>query len=499
MTRLRGPLADSYPAAVALVISALVPYLALSSAMTPLTPVLSHRLGLSRQALELTNGMANAAYAFGTVLAVQFAVHLRARRMLLLYATIFVIASVMTALAFTPGFFIAGHVLQGLCTSLMLIAAVPPLVVGWPSSRMPWTGVVMNLCIFGAVAIGPVIGGVQAGSGGWHLLFWLVAGAGALALLFVLLTFEDEPPQDRSAPWDFVAVGLAGAGAGAAFFGASELQTHPLLDLIVLLPLVAGAVAIVVLVIHQYLAKRSLMPMRQVATTKPVAGIIAAMSAGAASIAAIDLAEQALQKSGSPTHVAMLFWPEFGAAFLAAAVFGLLFRTRLIAVLAFGGLIALSGGIAVMTGVGAGPHALVVVGSGLVGLGVGCSVSPALFLVGFSVRSAQIQRVFALVELLRAVAAFLAAPLVLHLAMTVNGGATKAGIETGMWVCFAIASAGALGSSYVFLLGGARLQRPDLERWEKGDEPAWYSPSLAGAIRGARRSRNRQRPATRKA
>jgi hypothetical protein len=83
----RGPLADSYPAAVALVIFALVPYLALTSAITPLQPILEKSLPLSGQALQLSTGMANAAYAFGTVLAVQFAVHLRGRRMVLLYVT----------------------------------------------------------------------------------------------------------------------------------------------------------------------------------------------------------------------------------------------------------------------------------------------------------------------------------------------------------------------------------------------------------------------------
>lgn len=68
--RFRGPLADSYPAAVCLVVFALIPYLALSSAFTPLMPLLSKGLHLSDQALSLTTGMANAAYAFGTVLAV---------------------------------------------------------------------------------------------------------------------------------------------------------------------------------------------------------------------------------------------------------------------------------------------------------------------------------------------------------------------------------------------------------------------------------------------
>ena len=51
----------------------------------------------SPQALQTTSGMANAGYAFGTILAVQLAVRLRPRRLLLLYSVTLVIASVLTA------------------------------------------------------------------------------------------------------------------------------------------------------------------------------------------------------------------------------------------------------------------------------------------------------------------------------------------------------------------------------------------------------------------
>jgi len=43
------------------------------------------------------------------------------------------IGSVMTAAAQNAGMFIAGHIIQGLCTSLLLIAAVPPLAIGYPA------------------------------------------------------------------------------------------------------------------------------------------------------------------------------------------------------------------------------------------------------------------------------------------------------------------------------------------------------------------------------
>jgi hypothetical protein len=125
----------------------------------------------------------------------------------------------------------------------------------------------------------------------------------------------------------------------------------------------------------------------------------------------------------------------------------------------------------------------VAAGSGLIGLGVGASVSPALFITGFSLRSAQIQRVFALLELLRGITAFLVAPILLYLA-TVIGPSAAAGTRTAIWICLAIALGGVLVTLAVFVLGGGRLQVPDLETWQNDGEPAWASPPLLARLRG---------------
>ena len=66
-------------------------------------------------------------------------------------------------------------------------------------------------------------------------------------------------------------------------------------------------------------------------------------------------------------------------------------------------------------------EAATLVGSGLTGIGLGATVAPALFGAGFSLPSASLQRVFAIVELMRAVAAFMIAPIFAHLAATVGG------------------------------------------------------------------------------
>ena len=82
-----------------------------------------------------------------------------------------------------------------------------------------------------------------------------------------LLTFEDAPPADRDAPRAPLAIGLAAAGCVAAFYGASELLTHPFLDARTLLPLLVGLALIVVLVVNQYRSNRPLLTIRSMLTS----------------------------------------------------------------------------------------------------------------------------------------------------------------------------------------------------------------------------------------
>jgi MFS family permease len=169
-----------------MVMFALIPYLGLSAALQPLTPIIAKQLHMSLQTMSLSSGLGNAAYAVGTVLAVQFAQHLPQRRMMLGYASLLVLGSVLAAAAQDPGMYIAGHIIQGLCTSLLLIAAFPPLAIGYPADKMRTTAVIMSLCIFGAVALGPTVGGLQANSHAWRPLFWIIAGISMIALLLAV-------------------------------------------------------------------------------------------------------------------------------------------------------------------------------------------------------------------------------------------------------------------------------------------------------------------------
>jgi MFS family permease/nucleotide-binding universal stress UspA family protein len=482
----QGPLAGRYAAVAAMVMFALIPYLALSAALNPLTPIISAQLHMSLQTLSLGAGLGNAAYAVGTVLSVQFAQHFPQRRMLLIYAILLVIGSVLEASAQDAAMFLIGHIIQGLCTSLLLIAAVPPLAIGFPKDKLRDTAVIMNLCIFGAVALGPLVGGVQAEAHAWRPLFWIVAGISVVAAILAVLTFEDAPPANPDSPTDLPAIVLAGVGCVAAFFGASELTSHAFLSVETILPLVGGLAVIIILIVYQCLAKNPLLTIKSMLVSSiPVAGIAVALFAAAASVSATALTVAVLAPHYSAAHIGLLYLPEVGGAVVTAFALGVVIQRRAVHYLPLFGMFALAAGIGVFRISVPSSQALTLVGSGLTGIGLGATVAPALFVAGFSLPSANLQRVFAIVELLRAVAAFMVAPIFAHFAATVVPGNLDSGTGVALWIGLGLALTGALVGVTVYWLSGARPQTPNLDAFLAGESPAWYSPPLLAGVHHA--------------
>jgi nucleotide-binding universal stress UspA family protein/MFS family permease len=479
----QGPLAGRYPAVAAMVTLALIPYLALSAAIDPLVPIISAQLHMSTQAMSLGSGLGNAAYAAGTVLAVQFAQHLPQRRMLLVYAVVLVVGSVLAASAQGAGMYISGHVLQGLATSMMLIAAAPPLTIGYPKDKLRLTAVIMNMCIFGAVALGPFIGGVQASAHAWRPLFWIVAAVALLALVLAALTFDDAPPADLDAPRDLLAIGLAAVGCAAAFIGASQLTSHGFGDAAVTAPMLGGLALIVVLIVYQFKARRPLLTVRTMLTSSiPVAGVGVALFAAAASVAATALTANLLLQTFNPVRVGLLYLPELGGAIVMAVVFGIVITRRAMHYLPLVGMVLLAAGIVVFRIAIPTNQPLILVASALTGLALGATVAPALFVAGFSLESNGLQRVFAIIELFRAVAAFMVAPIIAHFAATASVDLVE-GTGDALWIGFGLAIGGAVFGVAIYALSGARPQRPNLDQFLDGESPAWYSPPLLARLR----------------
>jgi hypothetical protein len=185
----------------------------------------------------------------------------------------------------------------------------------------------------------------------------------------------------------------------------------------------------------------------------------------------------------SPLRIGVLYLPEVAGAVITAVALGIVINRRAMHYLPLVGMVFLAAGILVFRIEVPASQALTLVGSGLTGIGLGATVAPALFVAGFSLPSANLQRVFAIVELFRAVAAFMIAPIFVYFAANV-GGSSAHGTGVMLWIGFGLAVAGAVAYVALYALSGARPQTPDIPLFLQGLEPAWDSPPLLARLRG---------------
>jgi MFS family permease len=480
----RAPLAGRYGPAVAIALLALCPYIVLTTAATLVSRQVRADLHTSELGLQLASALANALYAFGAVVAADLVKRISARWAYLACEAGFVAGSLMAALAGGIGLFVVGRTLQGLATGMLLVAALPPLVTQHGPERIPSTAAYINLGLFGMVTLGPVVGGAFAAAGAWRLMFLAVAALGALGFAAGLLAFPRQDPFQPGFPLDVGALALALAGTVLPFLGVSFLAAGSFASPVFVAGVALGLAALVALVVSQRRRAAALMPVEPISHTLPVSGIVTAMAVGAAFTTLLELSELYLRSVAGhpPIVVGALVASQVGGLVVAALAFRRVLTTRWMPAFAFSGVLAvLAAGVLLLVLHRGSAGALVPVAAVLLGYGAGAGVTPGLFMAGLSVPSKQIGPTFALVELLRSEAAFLIAPVLLHVAMLASGVA--AGVRTAVALTLGVLALFAAAGLAVLLLGGQRPHRPQLERWLEGEEPAYDSPPLLAVLR----------------
>ncbi|MDH2416053.1 MFS transporter [Nocardioides sp. CER19] len=460
MTRLRG----RYPFAVGIALLGLGPNVVLSTALLPVRQSLADGLGAGTSTIGLATGLGSAGYAIGAVVAAQLALKLVQRRIFLVAETVFALASLTATLAPSIALLFPALVLQGLSAGAMLISSLPPLITRFGAGRVAVSAGIVNVGIFGASTLGPILGGLAAGGNGWR---WLFAGATALALVGLLvaaLGYDLWEPAEPDARADVPALALVVLSVGAGFVAASLVTGHGLLAWQVLGPAAVALLAFVALIVWEMRRPDPLIPLSSLTTQLPVTGILVAMVGGAVVVTATDLLQARLTQieHTSPADAAATFWPMPIGALVGAAVFWALFRTRFVPVLIDVGLAALALGCVLATGATTWAACL------LLGFGAAATVSPGLFLTGFGLRSDQLGRGFALVQLLRSMATYAVAPVVL--ALVLRSSAPVDAARVGMLAMAGVAAAALVAAIAVPALSGARLRAPDIEAWLEGDK-----------------------------
>lgn len=481
------PFEGSYAASLASAIIGLAPFIVVTTAYAMFTHHVAADTGASRTALSIIAGLSTAGYAFGALLGGDMVQRFRQRWLFFGCELLFAIGCLLTAVAHGPALYAAGRVLAGLATGMLLVVALPPVIQKFPAAKLPYTVIAVNIGFFGAVCIGPLLGGwVEAG----HHWRWFFGALGAIAVAnlgLAILTLPDEPPLNPDVRFDHWALLLGFAGVVLPFWASGELSGHGFASARFAAPMFAGLVCFAALLLVEYHQQEPLSPVKKMWNTQSITGTLVAMIGGGVFVSFLELGERFHMQVAhqSPLATGILFWPLAVGALLAAGVFGVLVRTRWLPVLVFAGMLCICGGGALLLGLSTqGSRGITLGAAGLLGLGAGATVAPGLYLAGFPLPSRIIGRVFALVELVRSLADYVIAPVIREIAVEASGKQLDAhGVHLALWIALWLLVAFTAIITALYLLGRGGLPKPDLEAWLGRNQPAIVSTPLLARLR----------------
>lgn len=487
----RDTLVDRYPVAVALALIGLCPFIILSTAAFIYEKQIITSLHGSMGGFQLAEALGDAGYAFGAVAAAALISRFALRRLYMAAECLFVAGCLVEALTSSMIPYIVGWAVQGLATGLLLVIALPPLVTRFGAKRLPLSAAIVNVGLFGAATGGPLVGGVVAAASAPRQLELAFAGLGVVGVVLAEVGINADLGRFRQDQKIIqLPIALALSATVLPFVASALLPKTPFTSPAYLGLTTAGVATLAVMMVRQYRLDNPLIPVKLLSTALPVTGTACAMIGGAGFVALDELSATILLevRHDSPLSAGFSFWPQVVGIVVAAALFAALFRTRFVPVLALSGLAFLAGAGVLLTIADPGAPAngwVVPAAAAMLGFGAGASVSPGLFMAGLGAPSSQIGPAFALVELLRSEAAFIAAPVLLDVATggVPPPGALTSGLASTGWAIVGMLAGGLCVLGLLFVASGARLRRPDLENWIDQGGQALHSPQLAEPLR----------------
>jgi EmrB/QacA subfamily drug resistance transporter len=184
------------------------------------------------------------------------------KRVMLGGVAVFIAGSLLGALAWSIPSLIAGRALMGLGAAacepgtLSVIRHLYP-DRGARARAIGWWAAMAGF----ALAMGPVIGGILVGLGGWPAIFWfnLAAGLAILAAAVMLVPESSDPETGKT---DFLGYALGPVALGLIVFAIIQGETEGYLAWRVLTLFAAGVVAMVMFVLWELRAKAPVLEMK---------------------------------------------------------------------------------------------------------------------------------------------------------------------------------------------------------------------------------------------
>jgi len=183
------------------------------------------------------------------------------RQMFLGAMILFLLGTIICAIAPVFELLLTGRIVQALGTGLMLPVLMNTILIIFPPEKRGAAMGMIGLVIMSAPAIGPTLSGLIVESLNWRWLFYLVIPLALLSIVFAAIFLKNVSELTRPKV-DFLSILLSSVGFGGIVYGFSSAGESSWSDPKVIWCLVAGSVSLVLFVWRQLTMKEPLLDLR---------------------------------------------------------------------------------------------------------------------------------------------------------------------------------------------------------------------------------------------
>lgn len=172
------------------------------------------------------------------------------RRLYVAALTTFTLASLGCGLAGNLGILITARIVQGVGAGLMVPAGQLILVLAAGRAGMARAMVAAGIPMILTPVIGPTVGGLLLEYAGWQWIFLINIPFGVLGLVLAVRLLPADGPREAAGPLDVLGLALISLGTAGITYGLAQAGADSVTGARVLVPLLAGTVALALFVAH---------------------------------------------------------------------------------------------------------------------------------------------------------------------------------------------------------------------------------------------------------
>jgi EmrB/QacA subfamily drug resistance transporter len=329
------------------------------------------------------------------------------KRLYILALVLFTAGSALCAAATSIGMLIGFRVLQGLGGGLLMPLGMTIMTKAAGPKRMGRLMAILGIPMLLGPICGPILGGWLIQNASWHWIFLINVPIGVVAVIYALFALPKDAPHPTES-LDVLGMILMSPGLAAFLYGVSSIPgERTFVSAKVLIPMIVGAVLIVVFVLHTFRPEHPLLDLRLFRNRDLRAATTTMFLFGAAFFGGLLLVPTYFQqvRGQSTLNAGLLVAPQGIGAMVTMPIAGTLSDRLPVGRIVPFGLVLITGGMFALTQVTSTISYTVLIAILFVmGLGMGLTMMPIMTSALRTLRASEVARGSTLLNIVQQIA-----------------------------------------------------------------------------------------------